>query len=144
VPKSLNTEPILGKRQRSQSPPKYRKIRPREILGLQPPDNRIFNNAVRLFYSEHSKAPRVRLLSACDNVEKLFAQALAVEVFEQDAGKLNALATRIPGLQKPLHIIESDEGDFHRLIELIKILQCCSDKAGEISGSCTVEIRGRT
>jgi hypothetical protein len=144
IPASLNSEPILCKRSRSDSSPLYRNIQPKEGPRLQGLEIHILNNAVMLFYSKHSEAPRIRLLNACDNVEKLFAHAIAGEVFRQDAGKVNVLSIRLPGLQRPIHIVENDKEDFEKLIEAIKTLQCWSVQAGGISGSCTVEIRART
>ena len=132
---------VLGKRSRSDSSPLPQSVHRMENPDVQKLDSHILNNAVMLFYAKEAETPRVRLLNACNSVEKLFAQALAGEVFEQSAGKTNVLSIRLSGSQRPLHVVEDDEEDFDGMIEAIKTLQCWSEHAGEFIGSCTVEIR---
>lgn len=112
-----------------------------ENPDVQRLDSHVLNNAVMLFYAKEAETPRVRLLHACNSVEKLFAQALAGEVFEQSAGRANVLSIRLPGLQRPIHVVKGDAEDFDRMVEAIKTLRCWSEEACELTGSCTVEIR---
>ena len=132
---------VLGRRSRSDFSPLPRSVHCMKNPDLQKLDSHILNNAVMLFYAKKAETPRVRLLSACNSVEKLFAQAQAGDVFEQSAGRANVLSIRLPGLQRPIHVVEEDEEDFDRMIEAIKTIECWSEEAGEITGSCTVEIR---
>jgi hypothetical protein len=50
----------------------------------------IQNNAVFLFYAKKSPQPRARLFSACDTLQKLFAQAIAGDIFEEDSVEVRA------------------------------------------------------
>ena len=144
TPVSRNADSILGKRSHADLSSLPKSVPFKKNHDLQKLDGHILNNAVMLFYTMETQTPRVRLLSACNSTEKFFAQALAGEVFERSAGRVNILSVRLPGLQRLLHVVENDEEDFKRLIEAIKHLQCWSEQAGEINGSCTVEVRARS
>ena len=102
------------------------------------------NNAVFLFYSKKSPQPRARLFSACNTMQKLFAQALAGDVFDQDMTAAKVLSMRVAGQQKPKAVVEDDEQDFEDVVEALKAASCwVSSKDGKTSGSCTVEVRAR-
>ena len=102
------------------------------------------NNAVFLFYSKKSPQPRARLFSACNTMQKLFAQALAGDVFDQDMTAAKVLSMRVAGQQKPKAVVEDDEQDFEDMVEALKSASCwITSKGGETSGSCTVEVRAR-
>ena len=107
------------------------------------------NNVVCLFYSNRSPAPRVRLLSACDSVEKLFAQATAGDLFEDGAkrpSKAKVLVARFGNTtgtaQTKMAIVENDEEDFEALIKaIVEETGWWTVSKGAVGSSGTVEIR---
>ena len=107
------------------------------------------NNVVCLFYSNRSPAPRVRLLSACDSVEKLFAQATAGELFEDGAKQLSkakVLVARFGNTtgttQTKMAIVENDEEDFETLIKaIVEDTGWWTISKGAVRSSGTIEIR---
>ena len=107
-------------------------------------DGHIRNNAVFLFYPEHSCQPRVRLFGACNSTQKLFAQAPAGEVFEESSKATKVLSIRIGGLEKARAVVEDDEQDFEDLETAIKAALCWVRVEGTIQGSCTVEVRANS
>ena len=105
----------------------------------------IQNNAVFLFYSKKSTQPRARLFSMCNTLQKLFAQTLAGDVFDDDTTGAKILSIRVAGQPKAKAVVEDDEQDFDDVVEELKAAPCWVRTAsGEISGSCTVEVRARS
>ena len=103
------------------------------------------NNVVLIFYPQDEGAPRVRLLGGCDNVQKLFSQALAGDVFGDGAGlgtKVLAL-TFEGGQQKSRSFVEDDDQDYDDLVTALKRLDCWFVEDGALQGSLTVEVKAK-
>ena len=105
----------------------------------------IHNNVVLLFFPSSGGAPRVRLLGTCDNVQKLFAQALAGDVFADKGGSgTKVLALTFGGGQnKSRSLVEDDDQDFEDLVSALKVLDCWLLEDGALQGSLTVEVRAK-
>ena len=103
------------------------------------------NNVVLLFYPEADGPPRVRLLGNCDNVQKLFAQALAGDVFGDGGGSgTRVLALTFGGgQQKSRSLVEDDDQDYDDLVAALKGLDCWFIEEGVLQGSLTVEVRAK-
>ncbi len=101
------------------------------------------NNAVFLFYSKDSPQPRARLFSACNSVQKLFAQAIAGDVFPDDTKAAKVLSVRIGGRQKAIGIVETDVEDFENLAQAILQASHWAPSKNGYEGSCTVEVRSK-
>lgn len=111
------------------------------------------NNTILLFYPHSTDAAspptpvRIRPLSSCNSIEKLFAQATAGLVFGEPRATIEVLSTRLGGSfkAKPRLIVEGDEQDFQDLLSDLENAECWSvdDESGEITGSCTLEIRSQ-
>jgi hypothetical protein len=103
----------------------------------------IKNNVVLLFFPKVDGPPRVRLLGSCDSVQKLFAQALAGDVFGNSGGS----GTKVLGMtfgggqNKSRSLVEDDDQDFEDLIAALSRLDCWVVEDGLLQGSITVEIR---
>lgn len=103
----------------------------------------IKNNVVLLFFPKADGPPRVRLLGSCDSVQKLFAQALAGDVFGNSGGS----GTKVLGMtfgggqKKSRSLVEDDDQDFEDLIAALSRLDCWVVEDGLLQGSITVEIR---
>ena len=104
-------------------------------------DSHVANNAVFLFYSLHTAVPRARLFSACSTVQKLFAQALAGDVFDESSAATKVLSVRVAGQQKKVCVVEGDEQDYEDMVNLLKEADCWYDSREGLQGSCTVEVR---
>jgi hypothetical protein len=107
------------------------------------------NNVVCLFYSPQSQAPRVRLFSACNTVQKLFGQATAGDLFDEE-GKSNSgtqvllvkLGNMLGGELTKMAVLKDDEEDFEAFVKaLIKETTWWTISEGAVQGSGTVEIR---
>jgi hypothetical protein len=105
----------------------------------------LLHNLVCLFYAQHVPTPRVRLFSACDTSQKLFAQAMAGELFEssEKAKRGNSVLRIRFGMAKALNtvLVEDDEDDFEALFETIAATGWFSEEGGGIAGSGTIEVR---
>jgi hypothetical protein len=104
----------------------------------------IQNNAVFLFYSKKSPQPRARLFTGCNTIQKLFAQALAGDVFDDETTAGKVLSIRVAGQQKAKAVVEDDEQDFDDIVDTLKGAACWVSKNGLIEGSCTVEVRAKS
>ena len=114
-------------------------VKPSELRG------HVNNNIVLLFYPKDDGPPRVRLLGRCDNVQKLFAQALGGDVFGDGGGlvtKVLAL-TFGGGQQKSRSLVEDDDQDYDDLVTALKGLDCWFMEDGALQGSLTVEVRAK-
>jgi hypothetical protein len=154
----LDSSLIIG-----QSPSKQLRTRNRDSSTTTRPSplaikNHIQNNAVFLFYSQNSETPRVRLLSACDTVQKLFAQAIAGDLFDDTGGIAlkkggggKVLSIRFGCIRKEteisknISVVEEDEEDFEALIRAIEARDWWfGGKSGDlVEGSGTVEVRAK-
>lgn len=104
----------------------------------------IQNNAVFLFYPKGSLQPRARVFGACNTIQKLFAQALAGDVFDEDTTVARVLSIRVAGQRKAKAVVEDDEQDYDDVIDALKEAPCWAINNGGISGSCTVEVRAKS
>lgn len=111
-------------------------------------DTHIRENTVVLFYANRTRLPRPlpqpRMMSACDSVGKLFAQAKAGAVFPQsiEYGDVKALAIKINNCVDILPMVQDDGEDFETFVSALRQATCWTkDAAGHLSGSCTVEVR---
>jgi hypothetical protein len=104
----------------------------------------IQNNAVFLFYSKNFPQPRARLFTGCNTIQKLFAQALAGDVFDNETTAGKVLSIRVAGEQKAKAVVEDDEQDFDDIVDTLKGAACWVSKNGLIEGSCTVEVRAKS
>jgi hypothetical protein len=172
--KDIKSEPTSRKRKRpdddldssmaiGRSPSKQLRPRDRRSSSItRPPllsvEKYIQNNAVFVFYSPGSKTPRVRLFSACDTVQKLFAQAVAGDVFDDSGGTPlknsrggKVLSIRFGGIRresetfKNILVVEEDEEDFEALVRAIEAKDWwVKGKSGHlVEGSGTVEVRAK-
>jgi hypothetical protein len=173
--KSAKSDPAPHKRKRpdddpdsilmtGQSPSKQLRTRDRNPPSItRPPPSAITkhiqNNTVFLFYSPSYKNPRVRLFSACDTVQKLFAQALAGDLFDDSGGTApkgsptgsRVLSFRFGGIRKVMEtsknilVVEEDEEDFEALVRAIEARDWwTSGKSGDlVGGSGAVEVRAK-
>ena len=173
--RSVDVDPSTRKRKRpydeldpsliiSQSPTKHLRTRERDSDALPRPlpsavKKHIQNNAVLLFYSQSSKTPRVRLFAACNTVQKLFAQALAADLFDDSGaggskgggsgGKV--LTIRFGGVRKATEtsknvlVVEDDEEDFEALVGAIEARDwwVTGRSGGLVEGSGTVEVMAK-
>jgi hypothetical protein len=135
-----SAEPTLSYNQGEQ--PSYNRL----WMNSSPIDsNQLFehiqNNAVFLFYSKKSPQPRARLFTGCNTIQKLFAQALAGDVFDDETTAGKVLSIRVAGQQKAKAVVEDDEQDFDDIVDTLKGAACWVSKNGLIEGSCTVEVR---
>ncbi len=105
----------------------------------------IKNNVVLLFFPQSGGAPRVRLLGSCDSVQKLFAQALAGDVFADGGGSgTKVLALTFGGGQKKSRsLVEDDDQDFDDLVTALKLLDGWVIEDSLLRGSLTVEVRAK-
>ena len=105
----------------------------------------VSNNVVLLFHPRHNGPPRVRLLRSCDSVQKMFAQALAGDVFggESGSGTKVLRLTFGGGQQKSRSLVEDDDQDYEDLVTALKGPDCWSMDDGALQGSLTVEVRAR-
>jgi hypothetical protein len=147
-----------------QSPSKRLRTRNRDPPSItRPPPSAITkhiqNNTVFLFYSLSYKNPRVRLFSACDTVQKLFAQALAGDLFDDSGGTApkgsptggRVLSFRFGGIRnemetsKDILVVEEDEQDFEALVRAIEARDWWTGGKSEdlVEGSGTVEVRAK-
>lgn len=103
------------------------------------------NNVVLLFFPKSDGPPRIRLLGTCNSVHKVFAQALAGDVFSNDGGSgTKVLALTLGGAQrKSRSLVEEDEEDYEDLMTTLKALDCWVVEDGAIRGSLTVEVRAK-
>lgn len=138
---------------RDQNPPSTTRPPPSAIT------KHIQNNTVFLFYSPSSKNPRVRLFSACDTVQKLFAQALASGLFDDSGGTTpkgsptgsRVLSFRFGGIRKEMEtsknilVVEEDEEDFEALVRAIEARDWWTSGKSEdlVEGSGAVEVRAK-
>ena len=104
-------------------------------------EEHVRNNAVLLFFCTHSETPRVRLFHTCDSVQKLFAQALAGELFDESRRGPKILSVKLAGQHKACKVVEDDEDDLESLQSAITRQSCWRILGGKIEGSCTVEVR---
>jgi hypothetical protein len=107
------------------------------------------NSTVLLFFPDKAggnpDSPRPRMLSICDSVGKIFAQALAGSVLAgtNDRGAM-VLSLRIDNQDQVLPMVEDDEQDFEAFIMTLRQASCWStDVAGKMTGSCTVQVRAK-
>ena len=107
-------------------------------------EDHIRNNAVCLFYAKDSPQPRARLFSTCNSVEKLFAQAIAGDVFQEGTKAAKVLSVRIGGQQKAVGIVETDEEDFENLVQALMQASHWIPSKNGYQGSCTVEVRSKS
>ena len=148
---NYNFRPSKRQKQDDEGPASYNKLLAAFSSSAEPTSNQMQgvvghmqNNAVFLFYSQKSPQPRARLFRACNTMQKLFAQALAGDVFDQDTSAAKVLSMRVAGQQKAMAVVEDDEQDFEEVVDALKAASCwVSRKDGEVSGSCTVEVRAR-
>ena len=105
----------------------------------------IHNNVAFLFFAKSGGAPRVRLLSTCDSVQKVFAQALAGDVFADTSGSgTRVLALASGWVQRQTRsLVEDDDEDFEDFVTALKMLDCWVKEEGSLQGSLTVEVRAR-
>ena len=114
------------------------------------------NSTAFIFYAPNIPTPRVRLLSACDTVDKLFAQAVAGDCFgdEDEGSGARVLSLRFGdcGLpdkegkegRKGMVVVEEDDEDFEALIRAIEARDWWRvGKPGIVEGSGTVEVRSK-
>jgi hypothetical protein len=102
------------------------------------------DNTVLLFYPKHGGPPRVRLFGSCDSIHKLFAQALAGDVFSEPPPATKVLSLRFGGgmsMTQPL--VEDDSQDFEDLAKSINAASCWTTDGEKIQGSCTLEVRSK-
>jgi hypothetical protein len=140
---SSSTEPALSYNQGEQ--PSHSRL----WMNSSPIDSNqlvehIQNNAVFLFYSKKSPQPRARLFTGCNTIQKLFAQALAGDVFDDETTAGKVLSIRVAGQQKAKAVVEDDEQDFDDIVDTLKGAACWVSKNGLIEGSCTVEVRAKS
>jgi hypothetical protein len=173
--KSAMSDPSPHKRKRpdddpdsilttSQSPSKQLRTRDRNPPSItRPPPSAITkhiqNNTVFLFYSPSYKNPRVRLFSACNTVQKLFAQALAGDLFDDSGGTApkgsptggRVLSFRFGGIRKEMEtsknilVVEEDKEDFEALVRAIETRDWWTSGKSEdlVEGSGPVEVRAK-
>ena len=128
----------------TQSSPMRRRLDIRTNTSLESSPSlheHVRNNAVLLFFSTSSETPRVRLLCTCDSVQKLFAQALAGDLFEESRKGPKILSVKLADPRKACKVVEDDEDDFEDLLSAIAGLSCWSVTGHATGGSCTVEVR---
>ena len=103
------------------------------------------NNLICLFYSsEAGSPPRARLFSACDTVQKLFAQAIAGDVFHDRDAKAESriLSVRLGGVPaKRMVLAEDDAEDFEYMFDAMTGTGWFKKSDGVIKGSGTIEVR---
>ena len=173
--RSVNVEPTTRTRKRpsdeleprlttSQSPSKQLRTGERGSDALPRPlpsaiKKHIQNNAVLLFCSQSSQTPRVRLFAACNTVQKLFAQAMAGDLFDDSGGDGSrssgsggkVLTFRFGGARKVTEaaknvlVVEDDEEDFDALVGAIEAKDwwVAGKTGGLVEGSGTVEVRAK-
>jgi hypothetical protein len=173
--KSAESDPTPHKRKRpdddsdsilttGQSPSKQLRTQDRNPPPItRPPPSAITehiqNNTVFLFYSPSHKNPRVRLFSACNTVQKLFAQALAGDLFDDSEGTTpkgsptggRVLSFRFGGIRKEIEtsqnilVIEGDKEDFEALVRAIEARDWWTSGKSEdlVEGSGAVEVRAK-
>ena len=113
-------------------------------------DAHMRENTAVLFYADSSYSPcpptRHRMIGACNNSSKLFAQASAGSVFPSSyvAGKTRVLSLRLNNQVELIPVVEEDGEDFEAFIMKLRQASCWSrDDTGKLTGSCTVEIRAK-
>jgi hypothetical protein len=121
--------------------------KPHSTLTIPPAklSEHVVNNVVLLFYPHTAGSPRVRLLRQCDSVQKLFAQALAGDVFADGVGTgTRVLALTFGGgQQKVRSLVEDDDQDYEDLVTSLKALDCWFLEDGICQGILTVEVRAK-
>ena len=144
---SRTVEPAAHGSQASRQAPQLASHRPDTQVPPEGLDQHIQNNAVFLFYPAQHPAqqqPRVRLFTACNSSQKLFAQALAGDLFAGPSST-KVLSVRIGGQTESRAVVQDDELDFQDLVTAIKGARCwAGDKEGLVVGSCTVEVRAKS
>jgi hypothetical protein len=112
-------------------------------------DAHIRENTVMLFYADSSRvprpSPRPRMMSSCDSVGKLFAQARAGAVFAQsiDNGDSLVVALKLNNRASMLPLVQDDNEDFQNFMSALRQTTCWTVGAtGNFEGSCIVEVRG--
>ena len=108
---------------------------------LQP---HLLDNVVCLFFSATTGlSPRFRLFNACDTVQKLFAQAVAGDLFPDTNVKSGSrvLSIRPGGLTKIMAVAEDDQEDFDDVLEFLPKTGWFTKAEGIIHGSGTIEVR---
>lgn len=105
----------------------------------------LMHNLVCLFYAPDKPAPRIRLFNACDTPQKLFAQAMAGELFDpSEKSKSGSRVLRIrfgKSTPTPLVLVEGDENDFEALLEGVASSGCFTERKDAIEGSGSIEVR---
>jgi hypothetical protein len=139
---SSSAEPTSSRKQGEQSSHRGMQQESRPMESDQVIEH-MQNNAVFLFYPKTSPQPRARLFRVCSTMQKLFAQALAGEVFDEDTTAAKVLSVRVAGQQKAKAVVEDDEQDFEDVVEALKEAPCWVTTNTGISGSCTVEVRAK-
>ena len=124
-----------------QRSPLPRSVKP--VLKEDELHSHVANNAVFLFYSFHTPVPRARLFSACSSVQRLFAQALAGEVFDESSTAAKVLSVRVAGQQRKVSVVEGDEQDYGDMVNLLEEADCWYEGREGLQGSCTVEVRAK-
>lgn len=142
----------LRSRDASASTPTF-SVRP----GSNAVESHIKSNLVLLLRSPNSPVPRIRLFSACDSVQNLFAQAMAGDVVDDSesvgpkGGGARVLAMQFGGVRsekevsKNILVVEDDEEDFESLVKAIKAKDWWTTMKGAtgVEGSGIVEVRGK-
>ena len=156
---AMISDPTSRKRKREDETPfqDHRSTPSKSRPSLLAVSSHIHNNVVFLFYSVTSPVPRVRLFGACDSIYKLFAQAVAGDVFEDNdghgakAGGVRVLSLRFgeartgKGNARDILVVEDDEEDFDSLLESIKAKDWWTTgrTAADVEGSGTIEVRAK-
>ena len=74
-------------------------------------------------------------------MQKLFAEAPAGDVFDDETTAGKVLSIRVAGQQKAKVVVEDDEQDFDEIVDPLKGVACWVSTNGLIEGSCTVEVK---
>ena len=102
-------------------------------------DAYIKNNTQVMFFSALGGSARCRMLTMCDSVHKLFAQAIAGSVFTRE--KSRVLAVEVEDKEGELPVVEDDEDDFNDFIEQLRRASCWDVVGGQCRGDSIVYVR---
>jgi hypothetical protein len=102
-------------------------------------DKYIKSNTQVMFFSAQGGSSRCRMLTACDSVHKLFAQAIAGSVFTRE--KSRVLSVEIVDEEGELPVVEDDEDDFNDFIKQLRRASCWSVVGGKCRGDTIVYVR---
>ena len=112
------------------------------IATLRP---HLLHNLVCLLYAYDKPTPRIRLFDACDTPQKLFAQAMAGELFESSQKAISGsrvLRVRVgKSTSTRILVVEDDEEDFDALLESVASSGWFSEQKDRIEGSGSIEVR---